>query len=271
MINLGDYHQQIRTATAQAPIQFEKQLKSMGFDFSQIQNLIQMVNQDAMCDEECQRQKRLNELQDKLNKAKKTQEDAPFNVDSATKDYYTFKEGEQAYIRKMRQEYTRAAKEEINSMKAEFIGRADTVEQQIQKTAALEVYINNMEDLLNLYITKNQRLTKAIDKIRGTLVTDDRKAFYLGQKWSWETYVVWFLKLVYWVITSFFVFYYVLYLKNYRNKRLIGMSVGLVSLPFVIHYLLTFSIMGYSIQSILDNFFRPWMSIIEEPKFPTNL
>ena len=261
-----NYHQQIRNASTQAPIQFENQLRSMGFNFSDLMKMIRQINQDAMCGPECQRQKKLDELMDDLNKAKKTQEDAPFNLESAKKNYYTYKDGESGYIQKMRGEYRKAAEQEMKQERADFNSETDTVEQQINQVEAQDLYIRNMNDLLQTYITENQRLTKEIDSIRSVLVTDDRRSFYLGQKWSWETYFVWALKIMYAVVIAIFVLYYVLYMGRYTNKKLLAISAILIALPFILNYILTIEIMGYSIQSVLDSFTLPLMTDIDETK-----
>lgn len=270
MFNCGkvqqNYHQQIRNASTQAPIQFENQLRNMGFSFSDITNLIQQINQDAMCGPECQRQKKLDELMEKMNKAERTQEDAPYNLETAKKNYYTYKDGESGYIQKMRNEYRKAAQQEMQQERADFQGKADTVEQQINQVEAQDLYIQNMNDLLQTYITENQRLTKEIDAIESVLATDNRRAFYLGQKWSWETYVGWALKAIYAVVVAIFVLYYVLYMGRYTNRRLLLASVVLIALPFVLNYFLTFEIMGYSIQSVLDGLTLPIMTDIDENK-----
>jgi len=270
MFNCGrvqqNYHQQIRNASSQAPIQFENQLRAMGFNFNDIMKMVQQINDDVMCGPECQRQKKLDELMEKLNQAKKTQEDAPFNLDSAKKNYYTYKDGEAGYIQKMRNEYRKAAQQEMTQERADFNGKADTVEQQINQVEAQDLYIRNMNDLLQTYITENQRLTKEIDNIRTILVTDDRRSFYLGQKWSWETYVVWALKIIYAVVIAIYVLYYVLYMGRYKDMKLLLSSVILVALPFVLNYILSFEIMGYSIQSVLDSFTLPLMTDIDESK-----
>lgn len=256
MTSYGAFNQnqmnQIRTAAANAPLQFEQQLKSMGFDFGQIKTLISSVNSDIMCGPECQKQKKLNELKDAMDAAKKVQDDAPYNLEQATKNYYSYKDGEVGYINHQRQAYTKAAKDEVEQMKADFTGQSQTVNQQIERSAALEVYIQNMNDLLNQYITKNQRLTKDIDHIRSTLQTSDRKAFYLSQKWYWETYIGWLCKAVYWLMTVIFIAYFVVYQGNFRNKYLIAYSALLIAIPFLLEKALTFEVSQTSLQSILD-------------------
>jgi len=270
MFNSGsiqqNYHQQIRNASGQAPIQFENQLKNMGFSFGDITNLIQQINKDVMCGPACQKQKKLDELMEKMNKAERTQEDAPYNLESAKKNYYTYKDGESGYIQKMRIEYRKAAQQEMKQESADFQAKADTVEQQINQVEAQDLYIRNMNDLLQTYITENQRLTKEIDSIESVLATDNRRAFYLGQKWSWETYVGWALKIIYAIVIAIFVLYYVLYMGRYTNRKLLITSVVLIFFPFVLNYIFTFEIMGYSIQSVLDSLTLPIMTDIDENK-----
>jgi rubrerythrin len=270
MFNCGkvqqNYHQQIRDASTQAPIAFENQLRAMGFSFSDIMKMVQQINDDVMCGPECQRQKKLDELMGKLNKAKKTQEDAPYDLETAKKNYYTYKDGEAGYIQKMRSEYRKAAQQQMTEQRAEFDGKADTVEQQINQVEAQQLYIQNMNDLLQTYIKENKRLTKEIDDIKAILVTDNRRSFYLGQKWSWETYVVWALKAIYAVVIAIFVLYYVLYMGRYRNVKLLAISAVLVALPFVLNFLLTLRIMGHSIQSVLDSVTLPTMTDIDKNK-----
>lgn len=123
-----------------------------------------------------------------------------------------------------------------------------------------------MNDLLQTYITENQKLNKEIDSIQSILTTDNRRSFYLGQRWSWETYVVWALEITYAIIVAIFVLYYVLYKSRYTERRYILASIILVTLPFILRFILTIKIMGNSIQSVLDSIVLPLMTDIDKNK-----
>jgi hypothetical protein len=140
-------------------------------------------------------------------------------------------------------------------MTAEFKGRADTVQQQIDRNEALKVYLQNMDDLERMYLKKNKQMKQEIEEIKATIMTNDRKSFYLAQKWSWETYVVWLCKIAYWVVTAIFVLYYILYKGRFTDKHLVIAAALLAGLPFVLNYILTFQFRGYSITGILDQIF----------------
>ena len=234
---------------------FEKQLKSMGFDMNQFSTMISLINDDVMCGPQCQKERKLNELREKMDKAEKTQQDAPYKLENATKNYFTYKDGEIGYINKQRREFRKSADQDVEQMTAEFKGRADTVQQQIDRNEALKVYLKNMDDLERMYLKKNKQMKQEIEEIKATIMTNDRKSYYLAQKWSWETYVVWLCKIAYWVVTAIFVLYYVLYKGRFTDKHLVIAAALLAGLPFVLNYILTFQFRGYSITGILDQIF----------------
>lgn len=235
-----------------AKLAFEKQLKSMGFDVSKISSIVDLVNNDAMCGPDCQRQKKLAELRDAVIAAKKVSEDAPQNLAEARKNYFLYKDGEKGYLEAQLAEKRKEAIEKIGKMREEFDKRVQRTQTLVDEYEAMWTYNTNVDDLLNTYITTNQRLTKDIDDTKSKVFTNDRRFYYYDQAIGWQWYVNTLVQIGYWSITVAFILYYLLYKGHYTNRNSVIYGAVLLLLPFVITYLFTFTISGYSIQGFLD-------------------
>lgn len=243
---------QSRAGSAEHMLQFENQLKGMGFDMNQIWQVLGAVQNDMACGPECQKQRELNELQDKVAKAKRAEEDAPGNLATARKNYYDFKDGPLGYLNYQKREYTAAGKDEIKQLRTQFDARAATVGDNVQQYNAMQVYMRNMEDLLQKYITRNQALKKSIDDMKKQVFTDDRRDFYFNQSIDWQYYVNKTMQIVYWTVLVIFAGYYVVYKGNYKDKWVVLSVVLLIALPYALTLLLTTPVFGVSIQSVAD-------------------
>lgn len=237
-----------------AKLAFEEQLKKMGFDVSKIASVVDLVNNDAMCGPDCQRQKKLNELRDAMTAAQKVEKEAPENLADARRNYYTFKDGEKGYLDAQLDEKRKEAIAETLKLKAEFDNRVKRTQTLVDEYNAMLVYSENMDDLLNTYITSNQRLAKDIDKVKSNAFTNDRRFHYFDQSIEWQTYVNKIVMFFYWVLVVAYVAYYLIYKGHYSNYKSLLYGLILLILPLVIIKILVFKINGYSIQNILDQF-----------------
>ena len=95
-------------------------LSENGIDTSGINRLVETVNKDVQCGHECQKQKKLEELHQKMIKAEKTLDKAPENLALARRNYYVFKDGEHAYNAKQTTDYSEEAKTCFKKIEEQF-------------------------------------------------------------------------------------------------------------------------------------------------------
>lgn len=232
---------------------FEEQLKNMGFDLSNIANIVDLANNDAACGPDCKRQRKLAELRDAMTAAEKDTEDAPQKLAEARKNYFLYKEGEKGYLELQLDDKRKEAINKINSLKTEFDKRVQRTQTLVDEYEAMWTYRENTSDLFETHNTKNRNLTKDIDDTKSKVFTNDRRFYYYDQAIGWQWYINKLAEIGYWIIAVTYVVYYLFYKGNYTNRRSLAYGGGILILPFVVTYIFTFSVSGgYSIQSFLD-------------------
>lgn len=235
-----------------AKLAFEKQLSAMGFNPGDISQLIAIANDDAACGPECKRQKKLAELHDAMTAAQQASEDAPQKLADARRNYYLYRDGEKGYLNAQLDAKRQEAIKKTSDMKAEFDKRVQRTQTLVDEYEAMWTYYENTDDMLDTYITTNQRLTKDIDLTKAKIFTNDRRFYYYDQAIDWQWYINKTVLLGYWAVTAAFVFYYLLYKGHYSSRKEVAYGAGFVLLPFIVTRLLSFKLSGYSIQGFLD-------------------
>jgi membrane-associated HD superfamily phosphohydrolase len=249
----------------QAQMNLDSQFKKMGFDPSQLNNLVELVNNDVMCGPSCQREKKLEELRVKMIKAEKNLDNAPENLASARRNYYEFKDGKYNYNNSQKSKFRIDAEKELRTIQKEFDNRSIRTQTMINEYEALLAYNNNMDELLNTEITKNQRLSKDIDTIKAKIFTNDRRYHYFDESIEWQEKLNFFVKLAYYGLIVYFVVYYLIYKGNYTNRKKVIYGLILTAIPFIFNFVITFELFGISIKLILDRI----VSLFTGNQFPT--
>lgn len=139
------------------------------------------------------REDKLKELYDKLLEAREKYASAPLSIETAEKEYYTFKDGSSGYTSRQMKKYTA----EANDLKQEKIE-----EHNKNINAALEslAYYNSQRIYTtNINIVKLTLLEEIINKLKkiqeesASKSTNNRKTFYLLQEQEYLTLWIQFL------------------------------------------------------------------------------
>jgi hypothetical protein len=129
-----------------------------------------------------ERANKLKGLGEKLNTAINVYETAPDDLESAERNFYVFKEGEDGYKDlRLRRYKISADKIKARSIKAhnEFMRELSTLNKDY---TAETIYTKRMTELLKKLNDENRELKNQIDGIRGKSATSDRKTWYEDQQ-----------------------------------------------------------------------------------------
>ena len=242
----------------------DKQFKKLGFDPSQFNNLIELVNNDVMCGPSCQREKKLEQLQQKMLDAEKHLDNAPENLELARRNYYEFKDGKYNYNNSQKDNFKKDAQKDLMKIQDDFNSRSVRTQTIINEYNALVSYNNNIDELLDTEITKKERLTKDIDKVKSKIFTNDRRYHYFDESIEWQEKLNSFVIFAYWILVLFYIGYFLIYSGNYSNRKNIIYGLVLIAIPFIFNSVITFDLFGISIKLLLDRI----VSLITGNQFP---
>lgn len=164
-------------------------------------NLLNMVT----CDSDCQKRMNIDSLRQKWKDAELAQKNAPDTTQTAEKNYYVTKDGEEGYNQVMFKKYTNIA--DKKKKRAEF--------KQNELTKNINLLINEykndqdgfdkLKDLFEIRILENKTFKQKLDNQINITQTNDRKVVY--EDWATDG-----LKSIYIFILVFYIIICIVYL-----------------------------------------------------------
>ena len=172
---------------------------------AQINAMLAKSNADLMCGPACQAQKSLTQLENTYVNAQTNLETAPEQLKTAKKNYYIAKDGTAAYNQMVLDTVTRNAAKVVNSLQENFDKEVEIVTELIDTYGSLLTNYNYMNDLSIEYAAENIKMAKSLKKIRGDIITNDRKTYYEQQHIDKLASWYYYLKISYIVLAAIFI------------------------------------------------------------------
>ena len=214
----------------------DNELKQAGFSNSKIDQMIADANDVIGCGPECQRERRINELQREVNEAKLQIQNAPSDLRRAEQELITFQNGSAAYTEEMRRRYEKegAAFVKERVLQHETIVRdANTI---IDELDTSETYMDNARELLDVKIGKNKLLKSEIDTNTGIVRTNNRRGQYRDEQIdTYSRYQLWTTVLYYVLLVAVIVR---LFTKGHsKNKGKWALIALFAVIPFLLRWI----------------------------------
>jgi hypothetical protein len=207
----------------------------------QVNNLnafIANYKDSVLCGPDCQKEKTIQELQQKYLDAEKNLQTAPEQLSEAAKNYYTFSGGNASYNSYVEKTYQKDADKITEKLKKQFLEKMEEVK---NAHSSLDGNIINTKNSIELYVTlkkENKKLEHTLKKNGDTIVTNDRKTYYEEQSieniqfqnriFFWM-YILFFISLAGIVVTSSLSLFYKCFI-----------IASFVLYPFIFPYLFAF-------------------------------
>uniref|UniRef100_A0A6C0H6V6 Transmembrane protein n=1 Tax=viral metagenome TaxID=1070528 RepID=A0A6C0H6V6_9ZZZZ len=193
-----------------------------------LNKLISMTSNQLSCDSECQKNKKIKELKENLQKAQNNIVTAPYELQNAKNNYYKFILGDSNYKKKLESDYSQKAQDLSNIILNTFYNLNDTAIKKTNESIHLESIFKNIQDFskqLNQQNKKNILLNT--QKIQQNL-TNDRKIFYQMQKINYLNYWFYFFCFIYYTL---FIFYF------YFSQHSLFFSLFVFFIPILVHFI----------------------------------
>lgn len=196
--------------------------------------MLQAQQEALACGPDCQRDKVLNELNQKYLDAQTNIQTAPITLEQTKKNYYVFKEGRPYYDNMQEKKLIKKANtiaEEITINFNEALGNAQSLNEVL---IADEKNSANTIELYNQYVSKNAELKAMISDSKGDVLTNDRKTYYETQEYDslqkWRTRFLW----IYYMLVIVFALGILFIETKLTTFNLITVLILFVVYPFII-------------------------------------
>ena len=201
------------------------------------------MNKFNICDSECLRNKKLNELEQKYYDAKNSLESAPDVYDRTRKDYYIFKYGLNKYNSLLEEEYKKEIIVEKEKLQSAFNEKYDKISYNIQSLKELQSYskIKTPNSYIKYFLEGFENINQTEEElIAGNLSNqislNSRKSYYeLESFMTLRTYYYYYYIFYY----VFLIILFILFIKKNNISYYIKffILIMLIFYPFYISYL----------------------------------
>ena len=216
----------------------QKLLHNQKLNQDKINALLETATSVAICGPDCQKQKKTEELRQKMMDSQTNLKTAPIQYEESRKNYYVYSEGNAYYDNILEKELNINAEKIVKELGNNF---NESLSSAITMNQYLNIAIDNTnysEELLDSYIKKNEELTLMLMNNQGDILTNDRKTFY--EKLGLDRLKLWykFWWYIYYILIFIFILCCFLVPTTMSKILLILLTVLLVFYPFYIDFIL---------------------------------
>jgi len=186
-----------------------KQIAAQQANTAQINQMIQASSSAVLCGPDCQKAKMAASLLAIYEAAEENVKTAPYQLDTARKNYYVYTEGQYEYnvqeVEKLHQDAVQYA----DKITAQFNNITNELNTLFKNYDISVVSLNNSATLYTGYKDKNVNMAHKLENIRDNTMTNNRKSYYEHTKYNslkkWYTFlmVAYYIFLIIYIIVLF--------------------------------------------------------------------
>lgn len=210
---------------------------------SQLNNMINNMNNVNICDAECQKQKKITRLRDQYNNAKNRLNNAPAEIEATRKAYLMESKGSQYYTQYMESEYKKEAQKQVDDWNDGLIKPLiRQINDKLSYYRSQNYYQNNIKDYYNYQNEMLSDLKQKVENTNAKKYTNDRLAYYYDYNSSVVNSFNNIMFYLYWILAGIAIFLF-LYKKQYYDASYYPFIILITVVPFIMHkfYELVFS------------------------------
>ena len=204
------------------------------FDLNKLNSFIESANNIISCDSECQRNKTIQELKNKLETAESNLTLAAPEFEIAKRNYYTYISGQSGYMELIEKELEEKADVFVKLFKDSYETEISKIKTQLDTYNGLLINFRNIVDLYKQYKKENKDLFEELKEETNDILTNDRKTYYENQEIDGlnSTYY-YILCVIYYIIVGCFFVFSLIYPSTFNWKARLFILVIFIILPFI--------------------------------------
>jgi hypothetical protein len=223
-------------------------------NFNKLNELLQTSSESLTCGPgtECAKLKNTNELYQNYVEAQTNVKKAPYDLNHAEKEYYTYVEGPAAYNDILDKKINEKMNKMVETMNEEFHKNIKNAMRLNDTLKTSTINYSYVAELHKNYIRANNELKNKILSKDEDIVTNDRKTYYENQNYDvllyW--YKIWFG--IYFALIFVFILGILLIKSSFPNWKKLGLLFLFIIYPFIIDPIILYIIhLLKSINSLL--------------------
>ena len=218
--------------------QLDQTIENSGLPSSAIRDLIKKVNKKLKCDEECEKQKIIEQLKKKWEISKNIASSSESKELDAEKKYYTAFKGEDYYKNKiLKKRHSSEIDSLINSIQQQLNKNVTENSAVISSYSAAYISLQRLKELELVKLEDYNKLEKMLNNLIKNSNTSERKVFYKFQDIDIQKKYYMYLLIAYYVIIVAYLIYYIVKGQNLKNKLFWTILIILSLVPYILKFL----------------------------------
>jgi len=209
------------------------------FNFNKFNDLINSARDAVMCNSECQRQRKEEQLKQNYLNAQTNLTSASSQEQTAQKNYIIFTKGEPAYNDFLDNQLQEKAQIIADKYTENFNEESKKITNQISSYNGLLINFHNVVDLYTQYKNENVKLFKELKDESNDVLTNERKTYYEDQNIGrLKNFYLYFLITIYVIFVLCFAVFSLIYPSNTSWKIRLALLLVFILLPFISTWIL---------------------------------
>lgn len=208
------------------------------FDLNKLNAFLEMASQTISCDENCQRDKKAEDLKNKYLKSKANLTLAEPIYEKAKRNYLTYVSGEEGYNEIQEKELTEKGNMFVDKFKENYYSEQSKIMSQLETYNGLLINFRNIVDLYKHYKIENKKLFKQLKEDVNDILTNDRKSYYKDEQNEYlNDFYYYVLLLIYIIVIICYGIFNLIYPSQIDTKKRILYLIFFILLPFIFPFL----------------------------------
>ena len=187
---------------------------------------------ELLCDDECQKRKKMDQLRTKYNTEKQKLSSAPQRYEDAYREYIDYKDGPGTYKAIQESKKNSEFKDKQQTEYSNFLAKLNGLMMNYNTLLQQTYYEKHANDLISIEEDAINDLDSNLKKAEDINNTENRFTYYQNQDLERNFAIIKYLKYLYFFLLIVFIGYFVLYLNN-GSKNIYIFSVVMTIYPFI--------------------------------------
>jgi len=204
--------------------------------FSGVAPLLQKYHDDnpLVCDAACQDDKREKAAYNQYLKAKRNLESAPEEFQEAEKQFYELAPNGQSYQDFKHKQAGKQVGKIVSILSEKFEQKVEEVTAKLQNYKQTGMMKKHMSELKDGYARDINQMETEIGRYKNKMNINDRLSFYYSKQIKTLRWWLYYIKIIYSMLLTWWICYFILYKNLWLSKRLAVLTTILVLVPLVI-------------------------------------
>ena len=220
---------------------------------------LKQANAAMACDADCQKRRKIKNLNDQMLMAKQNLNNAQPNLDRAEKDYWTAAKGAAYYTTIQEAKYKTQAQNTANNWKKQMDISFAVIDNGLNYYESQYVYKDNVGAVFKNYNNLYTDLSSKVEETRGKNNVENRLATFYNTNTTIVNSALYYLKILYWIFCVIMIV--ILFIKKqFKYPTYWAFIILILIFPTILEYGISFIIPGtkteFKIPSLYEYVFQ---------------